>query len=267
MKTLDLAKAVQLTCGCQSTASFLDPKKITWIESQDEKMSPRLRETLVEHYGQVSEFCTAFDLPISEASSAEVIKLLESEDTSTGSWLHSPTRELVKRIQAELKSRLFLYVPNQNAIFYQESSKGWTKTQDAFSGAMHEVEEAAKCLALRRSTACVFHLMRILELGLRELATVFNIPFAHKAWNEIIEQIEAAIRKIREGKNKPPDWKDSEQFYSEAASQFMHFRAAWRNYTAHGSLRYAEDEAEAIFRHVRDFMEHISNRLREKPVP
>ncbi len=43
----------------------------------------------------------------------------------------------------------------------------------------------------------------------------------------------------------------------------MHFKNAWRNYTAHSHLKYTEDEAEAIFRHVRDFMTHIAKRLKE----
>jgi hypothetical protein len=44
----------------------------------------------------------------------------------------------------------------------------------------------------------------------------------------------------------------------------MHFKNAWRNYTAHKQFKYTEDEAEAIFRHVRDFMMHIAKRLKEK---
>jgi hypothetical protein len=93
------------------------------------------------------------------------------------------------------------------------------------------------------------------------------VPFDHRSWNEVIEPIEKEIRQIKNQRQKPEDWKADEQFYSEAAAQFMHFKNAWRNYTAHGHFNYTEDEAEAIFRHVRDFMVHISKRLKEQPTP
>jgi hypothetical protein len=131
----------------------------------------------------------------------------------------------------------------------------------AFPSAEYEIKEASKCLALRRNTACVFHCMRVLEHGLCALAGQFDVPAGHKTWNELIEQIEKAIKE--KAKEKPASWKDDQQFYAEAASQFMHFKNAWRNYTAHLHFKYTEDEAEPIYRHVRDFMMHIAKRLKE----
>ena len=165
MKKLNLAKAFQLTCGCQSTATVLDPTQITWIEGPDDVLAPSLRATLVTHYSEVLEFCRTFELPVSEASCVEIIKLLDSEQTSKGRWLHSPTRELVKRIQVELQSKLFLYVPSQNGPFYQEPLAGWEKTTSALPSAIFDIQEASKCLALQRNTACVFHLMRVMGSG------------------------------------------------------------------------------------------------------
>ena len=263
MKTLDLAKAFQLRAGCQSAATFLDPTQITWISGQDETLEPRLRASLVAHYIQVSEFCKAFDLPISQASCNEIITLLDSQDTAKGRYLNSPTRELPKRIHEELQSRLFLYMRNQSAALYEHPLEGWDKSQEAFPSAIYDVEEAAKCFALQRSTACVFHTMRVVEHGLKSLAAKFNIGVNHRAWGEIIDQINAAIHGIKKQPSKPADWKEDERFYSEAASQFMHFKNAWRNYTAHSHFKYTEEEAETIFRHARDFMEHIAKRLTE----
>ncbi len=133
----------------------------------------------------------------------------------------------------------------------------------SFPKAEYDILESGNCLALSRSTACVFHAMRILEYGLCALADKFGVPFEHKSWNDVIEPIEKAIRQIKNQSDKPTDWKDEEQFYSEAASQFMHFKNAWRNYTAHRQFKYTETEAESIFRHVRDFMTHIAKRLKE----
>jgi len=263
MKTLDFAKAFQLACGCQSTAAFLDPKQVTFVEGPDEALHPSLRTSLTTHYTQVSELCKNLELPASLAFCTQILTLLGSEHTAKGTWLNTPTRAFVTSIQSELASRLFLYVPYQNAGLYQEPFAGWEQIHDAFPNAVYDVEEASKGLALERSTACVFHCMRALEHGLRVLAGVFSIPFEHKSWGEIIEPIEKAIRDISKKKNKPANWKDDEQFYSGAASQFMHFKNAWRNYTAHVGFKYTETEAEAIYRHVREFMAHLAKRLKE----
>jgi len=88
-------------------------------------------------------------------------------------------------------------------------------------------------------------------------------PTNHKAWGEIIKGIEDGIKRYPGDPNKPPDWRDYQQFYAEAAAQFLHFKSAWRDYTAHARTKYTETEAEAIYRHVRDFMQHISKRLKE----
>lgn len=265
MQTLDLAKAFQLSCGCQSSATFLDPMQVIWVSGPDGKIDAGLRQSLTRHYKSALECCQALELRVAEADCSKVLELLASEHTATGRWLNVPTRHLVTSIQIELQSRLFLYVPNKNAAFYQEPFAGWQNVQDAFSNASYDVEEAAKCLALERSTACVFHTMRVLEHGLRTLADEFKVPFEHKSWGEVIERIEKAIRQINQQAQKPSSWKDDEQFYSEAASQFMHFKNAWRNYTAHVQFKYTEAEAEAIYRHVRDFIVHLAKRLKENP--
>ena len=64
------------------------------------------------------------------------------------------------------------------------------------------------------------------------------------------KQLKRLSEDTKKAKVKPANWKDDQQFYSEAASQFMHFKNAWRKYTAHLHFKYTEDEAEPIYRHV-----------------
>jgi hypothetical protein len=45
-----------------------------------------------------------------------------------------------------------------------------------FPTARDDIEEAGKCLAFGRGTACVFHLMRIMEVGLRALGQSLSDP-------------------------------------------------------------------------------------------
>jgi hypothetical protein len=128
---------------------------------------------------------------------------------------------------------------------------------------MADLIDAAKCYALERDTAAVFHTMRALEVALSCLAKVFNISTDHTNWHNIIEQIEAKVRDL--SKTKPLNWKEDQEFYSQAASYFMVLKDAWRNYTAHARGRYDGDEAFRIMNNACGFMKKLATRLSENP--
>ena len=44
-----------------------------------------------------------------------------------------------------------------------------------FPAANHEASEAGKCFATARYTACVFHLMRVMEVGVQEFGAVLSV--------------------------------------------------------------------------------------------
>jgi hypothetical protein len=109
----------------------------------------------------------------------------------------------------------------------------------------------------------VFHLMRVLEIGLTVFATRFNVPSSHTNWHNIIEGIEKAVRDMPNDPQRSPDWKDQQEFFSQAASYFMIVKDAWRNYTAHMRGKYTEEEAETMLINVRGFMQKLATRLHE----
>jgi len=83
-----------------------------------------------------------------------------------------------------------------------------------FPSANQEIIEAGRCYALGRNTACVFHLMCALEVGLHATAKVFGVPTDYANWQRLLDGIEKEIAKIGEAKDKPPTWKDDREFYS-----------------------------------------------------
>jgi hypothetical protein len=54
------------------------------------------------------------------------------------------------------------------------------------------------------------------------------------------------------------DWKDKQKFYSEAASQFMFLKEAWRNYAMHVGDVYDEGKALSVLTHVRVVMQALA---------
>jgi hypothetical protein len=85
------------------------------------------------------------------------------------------------------------------------------EVNDRFPMAIDDIEEAGKCLALGRATACVLHAMRIIEVGLRALAKALNIPFA-PSWKSYLNQISSRI--AEKHKNKTSKWKRDEAVLS-----------------------------------------------------
>ena len=166
------------------------------------------------------------------------------------------------QLKEELGSCLFLHVPPAAADYITNPQEGWQSTLDKFPSTMLNVEEGSKCFALGRYTASVFHTMRVLEAGITALAKVFGVSADRTTWHVVINSIESEITK--NNKSLGAGWPD-QQFYSEAATQFRHFKDAWRNHVMHARLDFNEEQARAISDHVRDFMTHLSTKLKESP--
>jgi hypothetical protein len=98
--------------------------------------------------------------------------------------------------------------------------------------------------------------MRVLERSLGVLAARFAVPFDHDNWHNIIEQLEARIRKM--DATFGPDWKDKQKFYARAANQFMFFKAAWRNHVMHVRDVFDEGRALSVYNNVKGFMQALA---------
>lgn len=65
------------------------------------------------------------------------------------------------------------------------------------------------------------------------------------------------------GLPRPADWKETEQFYSEAAAHFRNIKSAWRNPISHAGGRFDEDRARDVLRATESFLKHLASRLSE----
>ena len=160
--------------------------------------------------------------------------------------------EVQSRIVDELESHVFLQIAVSKIQFYEQKTPLFGQAvNDCFPSASYDIEEAGKCFSLERNTACVFHLMRVLEVGLAVLASKLSVQSHHTNWQKIIEQIESKVRSMGGDPARGSNRKDEQEFYSQAAHHFMILKDAWRNYTAHARGKYTEEEARRIFDNVR----------------
>lgn len=164
-----------------------------------------------------------------------------------------------RTITTEMKQAVFMYIPADRAERYDQQELFGAEVASVFTSASFDIRESGNCYAAGRYTACVFHLMRVLEIGLLTFAREFpSVPTDRENWQQIIEKIEAEIRTMPKAQTKPVDWKQKHEKYSQTANSFMFFKDAWRNYTAHARGKYVEDEADMIFRNVGSFMRQLA---------
>jgi hypothetical protein len=173
-------------------------------------------------------------------------------------------------LEQEFLDRLFLYVPPEDAKRFQTPLTGFTKSVEAFPSACKHMVNASRCQALGQHIACVFHCVGVLQYGLYaladELEVSFSFPLPMAEWCAIIDRSETKIKELR---NQPRSQSKDEilKFYSEAASQFRYFKDAWRNHIAHLREEYDKRDADRVLSHTQEFMEHLSTRLKEQPLP
>jgi hypothetical protein len=183
--------------------------------------------------------------------------------------------EIDRTIRREMKLHLFMYIPGERAEYYQswgESKRTERKEEiplfgnavkEKFPSIDYDVNEAGNCFATGRYTACVFHLMRILEISLEVFAKVFFVSSEHTSWGKIIEGIEKEIEKIVKEPNKSTNRKEEQEFYNQLATHFRFFKDGWRNYTVHARGKYTDEEAKQIMVNVHAFMQKLATRFSE----
>lgn len=205
-------------------------------------------------------------LPVSQVITSQYERMRErADEVSEDDWLLMQTLviEFENNLREELTAHYFLMIPADRRELYEQRKPPMSAlVEAAFPEAKYDIEAAHRCLALDEWTAAVFHLMRVLEHGLRDMAKRLNIEMLasldYENWKNIIDQIEAAIRDI-ERLPKSPEKIETLRFFSDAASAFRHFKDAWRNDIAHTRSIYDERQAFNIWGHVRSFMQGLAS--------
>jgi hypothetical protein len=171
------------------------------------------------------------------------------------------------KMAQELNEKFFLFLDKTEAKLFESAEPFGSTVASAFPSANRELQEAAKCIALNKGTASVFHSMRAVESGIGSLANEVEKTFDVQQWNVILNEIESEIGKMR--RNGIPGLSKQEkdeklEFLSRAAAQIGYFKDGWRNYVSHNKRPYDVKEAGGIYEHVGAFMSVLSERLSER---
>jgi len=172
--------------------------------------------------------------------------------------------DLILRLIDELGLCSFWQVPREYQHLLEPQLFG-TDVAEAFPSSMDDIKEAGNCLAFGRSTACVFHLMRVVECGLRSLGqTLGNSdldPRRNPTWDSILKKCDAEQRKPIA--DRAPEWRSDNTFFSEVHANLLAIKDGWRNPSLHVERSYTPDQANEIFIAVRAFMRKLATKISE----
>jgi hypothetical protein len=200
-----------------------------------------------------------------EAAYATAVRMAESLDDPACplSYLHDEMKDLRLRVFDELNYRTCFYVWRDEEKLYKADKLFGETVATNFPSAAFDIEEAGKCLALGRATACVFHLMRVMEVGLRALAKSLNDPRINPAnnpsWHNILKKGDDELQKVVA--QRAPEWRSDDQFFSQAQANLRAVQFAWRNPTMHIDVTYTPETAKDVMQCVGGFMRHLSTKL------
>jgi hypothetical protein len=201
------------------------------------------------------------ELPLSFVLREQYARVRRLVPDSSSDQVTTLVREFHNNLIMEMTGHWFLLVPADKRERYEQRQRPFgDAVAQTFDDASKDICAASRCFALDEWTACVFHLMRVLEHGLRALAVNVGLgadAMAHENWKNVIDLIEAKIRAM-EGLPKSPEKIARLKELSGLASQFRYFKDAWRNHVSHSHESYDEREASNVWHHVKTFMEQMA---------
>lgn len=260
-----------------------------WLIEKDKKSEELTEEERKDIYGKINEIedsCRLFNLNIDKCVIRLKNKVKDPEKYKIPLW--SFWRDLRHRISDELERHLFMYVPETHADYYEHLELFGREVSESFPSARNEIREAGNCYAVGLNTACVFHLMRAVEVALKQMVVVMKakkhltkpdkssptgkkqIPPELCDWDTLIKGLRAALREMEAGKKTNAKVKATHAFYSEAINTFSEFKDAWRNTISHGHdvasgrrKLYKDGETADIMKSTRHFLAILAKRIKE----
>ena len=211
------------------------------------------------------EILEEFDLPVTLAFAKRFKSAFEASSKLPD---EKEIGELVFRLIDELRDRKFIGLKKDlGALFNTQQFSADVRLK--FSSAVVDIDEAMNCLALERSTASVFHLMRVMEVAVRATASCLGVPDpvrgSDKNWGQMLNQIKSAMN---------AKWPTSADKMQTDAKLFENLyvsldavRNGLRNATMHVERTYTMDEAQRVRHAVEGLLIIMAGRFDENGDP
>jgi hypothetical protein len=155
---------------------------------------------------------------------------------------------LRERLLDELETEFYFRILRDDVQYYGQRAPFGDIVAAKFEAATGDIEQAARCLALQQPTACVFHLMRAMEIAVRRLARKSGMTITPQTtWRQLTGNMDGQIRRMGERTAKQKQRKND---WEAARVNLHHLGSVLRNNTMHPAAVYTQNEAKHIFNTV-----------------
>lgn len=217
-------------------------------------LDPKLHENIKPDIDWLQCTLCKMGLPMSTLI-AQRIRDRIVEGPKINNQLKDLINELHSRIMDEIDSRYVFILSLNEKEYYNPDVSIFGILPNNYDDMMEDIVEAGNCFALGRYTACVFHLMRVMEKALQKYANKLGISESftcNKEWQKIINAIRGQLN-ILYAKHKSPDRIEHESILGHLET----VKIAWRNPTMHPKATYTEEEGRAILSAVEIFIKDL----------
>jgi hypothetical protein len=196
-------------------------------------------------------------------------RIAYAPDGADYSGMHIEMMHLHESLILDMRKHKFLQVDWPK--FLEDKSFLGDSVSIGFPKANEDILAAASCLSVDLNTAGVFHLMHIVEWGLRALCIHLGltdvvvdkkngktVPIEFALWDRILnqlpEKVEAKVALI----SNREDRQKAQTLYYSLLEEVNGFKEAWRNHVMHTRAVYTHEDAIAIHSHVKRFMNTLA---------
>ena len=183
--------------------------------------------------------------------------------------------ELRKAIKLNSRDEYFHHYQKDRLTYLHRINDDWGSVFQNFKSAKLEIVSGVDCYALGHNTACVFHMCRVCEIGLRAIAKERGIktlkkrgvlvPVEWGTWGEVFQRLDPAIEEIR--KKPRGEKKDAAlSFYETIRADLKAIQSLYRDQTMHLRGNYEDSEAQSAMFRVRELMTTLASKLDETSI-
>lgn len=230
-------------------------------------LDKRRRRWAIIHYGELRRAALKSGLTTTAAACQTMIETLRSPDqTGRGNdrrlklrpHLEAMIGTIRRLVSWEMEQFVYFELPAQQIPLWIDAKEPFGEDV-AKSFQSYEIrrnlEEASKCLALDRGSACVFHLMCALDKSLEKYCRRLQVRYKSTwDWKEILRRIFARIDRFSQRTKRQLNIREQ---HLSCYTHLNAVRAAWRNPTMHSRRSYTPEEALDVFSATRAFMRDL----------
>jgi len=224
-----------------------------------------LPDVLVMSLRNLADLSEMLDLPAVRKQAGRALSAIELTRADPNEGRSQVTRgylgDLLSRFEDETEDRSFLYISPKRLGLYGQPQLFGSAVASRFADMGLDIEEAGTCYAVARYTACVFHLMRVMERAVRELARSLgrdNMEIENQSWEKVSKEVKDAVKALP---SSTPQEIARKAELLEAHARLDTVRTVWRNPTMHPARSYNEEQAEDILHGVKAFVRHLAGTI------